>query len=421
MSLPHCVSLCMILYRHAVILLAILWGALSAIAQPKDPGRHRLLWRISRPGVPHTSYVFGSIHLPFERVFRFGDSVLPALQRCSIVATEVDFGSDELLDRSMDVADAMMKDPNMKRLAEFAKEIASGSRDGLFGKPYSDVVDMYLYRTALGYGKVTTGLENIDSLIHLLRGAGLSSNDEVNTDEYLSATEDLVAAYEQGDMKRMHVLMNLGMSKRQYKDLIVRRNRWMTDSIDVLARESSLFATVGAGHLTGSEGIPALLKAKGWTVTPVRQTFTTMPPREVPAHASSEETWTSFANADSTVSFSLPGKPMPLPKNSPETNAPEFFATVDAVRGVQSVAMIALIGNNTDKLVEVMQTRLGGAVVDSTWNEEIDEKHVSFVSTARNSGLICFVSKNNRTILLCIMPGLRYALMRRMIELVEIR
>lgn len=410
----------MILYRHAVILLAILWGALSAIAQPKDPGQHRLLWRITRPGVPHTSYVFGSIHLPFERVFRFGDSVLPALQSCSKVATEVDFGSDELLDRSMDIAEVMMKDPNMKRLAEFAKEIADGSKDGLFGKPYSDVVDMYLYRTALGYGKGTTGLENIDSLIHLLRGVGLSANDEIGTDEFLSSTEDLVAAYEQGDLKRMHVLMNLGMSERQYQDLIVRRNWWMTDSIDVLARVSSLFAVVGAGHLAGSEGVPELLRAKGWTVTPVRQTFTTTPPREVPVHASTEETWSSFVSADSTVSLTLPGKPIPLPKNALGTTVPEFFATVDAVSGVQSIAMVAPMENNTDNLVELIRTRMGGAMIDSTWNEQINGNHISFMRTARNSGVMCFLSQESRTVLLLISPGSRYALLRRMVGSVRI-
>jgi hypothetical protein len=347
--------------------------------------------------------------------------VLPALQRCSIVATEVDFGSDELLDRSMDVADAMMKDPNMKRLAEFAKEIASGSRDGLFGKPYSDVVDMYLYRTALGYGKVTTGLENIDSLIHLLREVGLSANDEVDTDELLSATEDLVAAYEQGDLKRMHTLMNLSMSKRQYQDIIVRRNRWMTDSIDVLARESSLFAVVGAGHLTESEGIPEMLRVKGWTVTPVRQTFRTMPPREVPVHASTEETWSSFVNADSTVSFALPGKPISLPKNPVGTNRLEIFASADAASGVQSIAMVAPMENKTEKLVELMRTRMGGAMIDSTWSEQIRGNHVSFVRTLRNSGLACFLSQEGNTVMLFLYPGSSPALLRRMVDSVLIR
>ena len=47
---------------------------------------HSLLWRISTPGVERASYLYGTVHSRDQRAYQFGDSVLPALDRCAIVA-----------------------------------------------------------------------------------------------------------------------------------------------------------------------------------------------------------------------------------------------------------------------------------------------------------------------------------------------
>lgn len=50
---------------------------------------------------------------------------------------------------------------------------------------------------------------------------------------------------------------------------LTRRNVVMADRIEaVLAKPGFHFVAIGAAHLLGTDGVPALLQARGWTVTP---------------------------------------------------------------------------------------------------------------------------------------------------------
>lgn len=51
--------------------------------------------------------------------------------------------------------------------------------------------------------------------------------------------------------------------------LLTERNAAMAARLDaVLSRPGFHFVAIGAGHLLGEDGVPALLRARGWTVTP---------------------------------------------------------------------------------------------------------------------------------------------------------
>ena len=56
----------------------------------QDPLPHSLLWRIQASGTSAASYLYGTVHSKDDRAFQFGDSVLPALDRCAIAAGELD-------------------------------------------------------------------------------------------------------------------------------------------------------------------------------------------------------------------------------------------------------------------------------------------------------------------------------------------
>jgi uncharacterized protein YbaP (TraB family) len=79
----------------------------------------------------------------------------------------------------------------------------------------------------------------------------------------------LVDAWAKGDMRTIGRLMNSDLAKvpGAKKLLLDDRNRnWAAQIEGWLAEPHTTFITVGAAHLTGQEGVPALLRAKGYRV-----------------------------------------------------------------------------------------------------------------------------------------------------------
>jgi uncharacterized protein YbaP (TraB family) len=52
-----------------------------------------------------------------------------------------------------------------------------------------------------------------------------------------------------------------------YTRLLDGRNPGLADAIERLHADGSVFAAVGALHIVGPQGLPALLKARGFAVT----------------------------------------------------------------------------------------------------------------------------------------------------------
>jgi hypothetical protein len=80
---------------------------------------------------------------------------------------------------------------------------------------------------------------------------------------------DLIAAWAQGDVNKLNNLMNSGFKEnpKAEKLLFEDRNRAWVGKIEKMLQERHIFfITVGAGHLTGPKGVPALLRAEGYRV-----------------------------------------------------------------------------------------------------------------------------------------------------------
>jgi uncharacterized protein YbaP (TraB family) len=81
--------------------------------------------------------------------------------------------------------------------------------------------------------------------------------------------DPLIAAWSRGDVEKLGALMDVSFADRPEtkKILITERNlKWAKQIEEMLAEDRSFFITVGAAHLTGSDGVPALLRADGYTV-----------------------------------------------------------------------------------------------------------------------------------------------------------
>ncbi len=83
--------------------------------------------------------------------------------------------------------------------------------------------------------------------------------------------KELVAAWYAGDVAKLDALNNAEF-RDKYPDLfqllIVKRNQNFTTQIqDLLKGDGVTFVAIGAGHLVGKEGVPAMLRKKGYKVT----------------------------------------------------------------------------------------------------------------------------------------------------------
>ena len=84
-----------------------------------------------------------------------------------------------------------------------------------------------------------------------------------------TSPQELIGAWARGDVKKLGQLMNSGFedNPKAEKILFEDRNRaWMTKLESMLYENHVFFVTVGAGHLAGPKGVPAMLRREGYKV-----------------------------------------------------------------------------------------------------------------------------------------------------------
>ena len=88
-----------------------------------------------------------------------------------------------------------------------------------------------------------------------------------------SQARRLVESWRSGDLAGLEELTNGGMLEdgELYEALLVRRNRAWADRLEhLLSAPARPLVAVGAGHMVGPDGLPALLEARGFTVRRVQ-------------------------------------------------------------------------------------------------------------------------------------------------------
>ncbi len=134
-------------------------------------------------------------------------------------------------------------------------------------------VDFHFFQQAADAGKTTGELESFERHIqHLVNlGAGHESEMIIKSIEDLAelprTLDDLIAAWRAGDTEKIDALMLRDIRKKYpavFKNLLADRNQaWLPKLEELLTTADVEFVLVGAGHLSGREGLLALLKARG--------------------------------------------------------------------------------------------------------------------------------------------------------------
>ena len=261
-----------------------------------------LLWKVSGGDLKQPSYLYGSIHIQDARVFAFDSTVvLGTLQSCDAFAMEILM--DEIDPQALKKSQFMPKGKMLSKMmkpADFAKLdsvckaklgitayfvngykpffLSSALQQADMAKDQEDALDLYFLKKARAAGKSCYGVEQYQDQIAAIDAISLKdqikmlveSLDENSDTTSQNSFDELLNAYLTYDFDKMLQLSNdPSMPKKFNKVFLVDRNVGMADHFAEIARNQSLFCVVGAAHLAGEKGVPALLRKKGYTVEPV--------------------------------------------------------------------------------------------------------------------------------------------------------
>lgn len=287
-----------------ILLIAVLLTGKLSVAQ--DVPEYQLLWEIKGKGLKKPSYLFGSMHSNDPRLFQFPDSLYVAFEQAEAVVLETDVSAlfDEY-DVRLDLFNLEILSKNRPYTnSREATVTVYGSEDG---RP--QFIDAWLQQTGYCAGKDFYPLEGLEDQ---LKAVEKISNITARTalSSLLFSKEAFVQSYIQGDIATLSKMLKSQLENvpGAYDALITRRNVVMFNGLDSLMRKQSVFCAVGSGHLHGTDGILQLLRSKGYSVRPVKATYSTEP---IPAQLT-VNSWRVYTVENDTFGFSIPlsGKPL---------------------------------------------------------------------------------------------------------------
>lgn len=259
-----------------------------------------ILWRVSGRNIQSPSYLYGTIHIQDERVFRYDSTVSNAFKDCDAFAVEILF--DELnmagLRQSMmmpkgQVLSELLSKSDFALLDSLCKVklgvsaifmnsmkpffIASALQQADLPKGAENALDLDLLQKARADGKSCYGVEQymdqikaIDAVSMKDQLAMLTEFIHDTTNQSAEEMGELVEAYLRFDLDQMWKMsLDTALPKKFSKVLIYDRNVTMAKRFVEIAKKQTLFCAVGCAHLAGDKGVIALLQKKGYTVEPV--------------------------------------------------------------------------------------------------------------------------------------------------------
>lgn len=286
-------------YRCAGLALALLL-ALPAAA---DDGTHPVsMWRLD--GEQNRVYLLGSIHLlrpedhplppVFYEVYEDAEALLMEMDVDDLDPLEAQSLLAELgaLPDGTGLRDVMGPELYAEALAYAEKSdvplsLLEGSEPWLaaitieqmiltrigFDPDYG--IENTLAEKAAADGKEIEGLETIRQQLEFLDGMSLDAQRSLLLQSLEEAVEvarlmgDLIAAWRHGDTAFLKNIMLEGVEQypELYETIVVERNRrWLGEIEQLLGDEDDYLVVVGALHLIGEDGLPALLEEKGHEV-----------------------------------------------------------------------------------------------------------------------------------------------------------
>lgn len=258
-----------------------------------------LLWKVEGNGLTNPSYVYGTIHMLCAPDFEIKDKVSTAFNSTSNLVMELDMDDPKELQQMQSM---MQSETTLSSLLTADEEKAANtlittslglslkqvdnmSPIGLmsyaitttFPCPPTELkmYEMEFLAKAKAQNKKIGGLETFDSQMKAL-GSAYNIHEIIKQiglkKEYGEMLAKMVHSYKEENLAKLYetVCDKRFMDESAKKAVLsVRNENWVAKMPAIMKQESTFFA-VGAGHLYGNDGVIALLKEKGFKVTPVK-------------------------------------------------------------------------------------------------------------------------------------------------------
>lgn len=289
-------------YLFALLFALLALAPASAASISVTIHAHPALWHVQGP--EGEAYLFGSIHLLPKNIAWRTKDVNAAIARANVFVFEVstdDKAQAEI--RDLIAQEGMLKPGESLRAmlpasskpdfdaaiakANLSIDVVDHEKPWLVSlqllvaeagaKQYSPDagVDHAVMAIAAQKHKPSRYFETIEQQFRLLAGG----SDAVQLSEFESDLKDfqqsdddlapMVDAWSKGQEEKLAGLMNedLADEPEAKKALLTDRNQnWVTQIEALLKEKKVFFITVGAGHLAGADGVPAMLRAAGYKV-----------------------------------------------------------------------------------------------------------------------------------------------------------
>lgn len=267
----------------------------------KQKSANTLLWEISGNGLQKPSFLFGTFHLLCPDDIHFSEQLKNAVNQSDEIYMELDMDDPSTLMEGMlymnmkdgkTLADLYTPEEYKKLQTYFSDSLKTPLMLLERAKPYFLVALLYpkmmncltpagveeeLLKVAKQDKKEIKGLETIqfqasvfDSIPYEWQAKELLKNID-SFAFYKQEFADMVRLYKNQQLDSMQNLAGASeFGSDKYEDLLLndRNRKWVKKLKDIMKTES-VFVAVGAGHLTGDNGLIHLLQKEGYKVDPL--------------------------------------------------------------------------------------------------------------------------------------------------------
>ena len=314
------------IFLRWLLLEVLVFFGVVLFAQPVDNSftptkeENKLLWEISGKGLAAPSYLYGTIHMiPAEDYF-LTEATEAAFDKSTRVAFEIDTEemtnpaammgllskmymnndttlADLLPEEEYEIVSTHFEEMGMPMMfmgkikpmfltilaGEDMKDMKSGGNPmSMMGGDGMKSYELELTERAKVAEKPIVGLETAEFQMSLFDSIPYTAQAKMlletirseqggEEEEETNAIDRMIELYTTQDIVGMQSMMSddpAGIGG--YEELLLlKRNRKWIPVMEALMSEETVFFAVGAGHLAGDEGVIALLRKAGYTMTPV--------------------------------------------------------------------------------------------------------------------------------------------------------